>query len=275
MQKKFLKGNNIKMKIVTYKMVYLLLFTVLSIQGRNFMNNFKIKKIIDLSHTLTAENPTWDGSCGFNLSTTLDHHECSSETKYKLHALYLKKAGVGTHIDAPLHCFPDQAPVAELPLENFFVKAYIIDVSSISSAEYKISADDIVSFEKLHGSIQENSLVIAYTGWSKYWSDSKKYRNENKDGIMQFPSYSAEAVQLLVNRNVAGIAIDTLSPDCPGSGDPVHRLILSNNKYIIENIANAHLLPSVGAYVIALPLKINATEAPIRIVGLIPEDYVA
>ncbi len=236
------------------------------------MNDFKIKKIVDLSHTLTAENPTWDGSCGFDLSTTQEHQECTTETKYKLHAMHLKKAGAGTHIDAPLHCFAGQAPVADLPLESLIVKACVIDISAKASADYLLSVDDIISFEKLYGRIPENTLVIANTGWSKYWPDSKKYRNENKEGIMQFPSFSAEAVQLLIDRKVAGIALDTLSPDCPGSGDPVHRLILSKNKYIIENIANCDQLPAIGAYVIALPLKINATEAPVRIVGLVFEN---
>ncbi len=48
--------------------------------------------------------------------------------------------------------------------------------------------------------------------------------------------------------------------------------MLSNNKYMIENIAHADQLPPVGAYVIALPLKIESTEAPVRIVGLIVEN---
>lgn len=240
-----------------------------TIHGQNMM---KIAKIIDLTHTLNAESPTWDGTCGFDLPTTLDHHECSSETKYKLQSLHLKKAGIGTHIDAPLHCFPNASSVAALSLENLIVNAYVINVSSKAHSNYKISVDDIIEFEKIHGPIQNNSLVIVYTGWSKYWPDSKKYRNENQQGIMQFPSLSAQAAELLIERNVAGIAIDTLSPDCPGSGDPVHRIMLSNNKYMIENIAHADQLPPVGAYVIALPIKIESTEAPVRIVGLTFEN---
>ena len=251
------------------KVLSWLLLTVFIIQGQDFMTNLKIRKIIELTYTLNAQSPTWDGSCGFDLPTTLDHHECTSETKYKLQAMHLKKAGIGTHIDAPLHCFPGQAADAALPLENLMVKACVIDVSSKISANYILSADDIISFEKKYGQIPENALVIAYTGWSTYWNDSEKYRNENKQGIMQFPSFSAQAAQLLIARNVAGIAIDTLSPDCPGSGDPVHRIMLSNNKYIIENIANGDQLPPVGAYIIALPLKIESTEAPVRIVGLV------
>lgn len=251
------------------KILFFLISVSTAIQGQNMI---KIDKIIDLTHTLTAESPTWDGACGFDLPTTLDHHECSTETKFKLQALHLKKAGVGTHIDAPLHCFPNTASVASLSLENLIVKAYVINVSSKADSNYKISVDDITEFEKIHGPIQKNSLVIVYTGWSKYWPDSKKYRNENQQGIMQFPSLSAQAAELLIERNVAGIAIDTLSPDCPGSGDPVHRMMLSHNKYMIENIAHADQLPPVGAYVIALPIKIESTEAPVRIVGLTFEN---
>lgn len=232
----------------------------------------KITKIIDLTHTLNAESPTWDGSCGVDLATINEHYECTSETKYKRQSLHIKKTGAGTHIDAPLHCFPNAISTAALSLENLIVKAYVIDVSAHANSDYKISVTDVIQFEKTHGTIEKNSLVIVYTGWSKYWPDSKKYRNENQQRIMQFPSLSAQAAELLVERGIAGIAIDTLSPDCPGSGDPVHRIMLSNNKYMIENIAHADQLPPVGAYVIALPLKIESTEAPVRIVGLIVEN---
>lgn len=254
------------------KKIFLLLSVICTIQGQEFMKSLKISKIIDLTHTLDAKNPTWDGSCGFDLPTTHDHHECASETKYKRQALHLKKTGVGTHIDAPLHCFAGQAPVAALPLENLIVPAIVIDVSSKAASNYIISANDILYFEKKYGKISENSLVIVYTGWSKQWLDSKKYRNANDKEVMQFPSFSSQAAQLLIDRNVAGIAIDTLSPDCPGSGDPVHRIMLSNNKYIIENIANCDQLPPIGAYVIALPIKIESTEAPVRIIALLMKE---
>ena len=51
---------------------------------------------------------------------------------------------------------------------------------------------------------------------------------------------------------------------------PGHKLLFSKNKYIIENMANLHKLPARGAYVIALPLKIEkGGEAPARVVGLV------
>jgi kynurenine formamidase len=42
------------------------------------------------------------------------------------------------------------------------------------------------------------------------------------------------------------------------------------NIYIIENIANCQHLPPKGAFVMALPLKIEkCNEAPARVIGLV------
>jgi len=46
--------------------------------------------------------------------------------------------------------------------------------------------------------------------------------------------------------------------------------MLGNGKYLIENIANAHMLPLVGSYLLFAPLLIvGGTEAPVRLIGLI------
>lgn len=70
-----------------------------------------------------------------------------------------------------------------------------------------------------------------------------------------------------------GLGIDTLSPDRPGAGYPVHQLFLGAGKYLIENVANAVKLPAVGSYILALPLKLlQGTEAPLRLVALINKE---
>ena len=108
--------------------------------------------------------------------------------------------------------------------------------------------------------------MIFWTGWDRYWKQPEKYRNN-----LVFPSISVEAADfLLTERNITGLGIDTLSPDNPANGYPVHKLILGANKYIVENIANAGSLPPVGSYSLVLPMKIkDGTEAPVRMVGLI------
>lgn len=113
--------------------------------------------------------------------------------------------------------------------------------------------------------------MIGHTGWSRYWNEPEKYRNLNDKGEILAPTFSRDVGQLLLDRNVIGIGIDTLSPDDYGRGYPIHQMLLSADKYIIENLTNLDKLPKKGAYLIAFPPKIlGGTEAPIRAVALIP-----
>jgi kynurenine formamidase len=174
-------------------------------------------------------------------------------------------AGIGTHMDAPSHCIPGGIGIDQIPLEQLLVPCVVIDVSAQAFDQYQVSVDEILAFEQRHGKIPEHALVIFYTGWEKFWHDPEKYRND-----YHFPCLSKEVAQWLLDRNVAGMGIDTLSPDRPETGFWVHQLLLGAGKYIIENVANAKSVPATGAYSLALPIKAkDATEAPMRLVAII------
>lgn len=221
-------------------------------------------RIIDLTHALDVSAPTWSGGCEFNLDTLVDYPDCETEVKFRVQCLKMN-AGIGTHIDAPAHCFPHGSTISDLALEQLAVPCVSIDVSDKSHELYSLMPEDIMSFEAQYGLIPTNSLVIVYTGWDKYWNEPTKYHNQHV-----FPSVSSQAAQLLLERGIAGLGIDTLSPDRPNEGYEVHRLLLGANKYIIENVANASALPPIGSYCLALPLKIvEGTESPIRLIALV------
>jgi len=222
------------------------------------------RKLIDLTHTLNASVPTWNGSCGFEQALKMDYEQGCRVQAIKMHA------GVGTHMDAPSHFIRDGLSVADIPLENLIVPVCVLDVSNKCHPLYMISEADILAYEKTFQQIPEKCLVIAYTGWDKYWQTPSKYRNQNKNGHMEFPGFSKKAAEMLVERNVAGIGIDTLSPDGSDMTFPVHHTILGSGGYIIENLTQCNQLPPMGAYVITLPLKAeNGTESAIRAVGLV------
>ncbi|MDP1607818.1 MAG: cyclase family protein [Chlamydiales bacterium] len=222
------------------------------------------KHYIDLTHPLSPNVPTWNGSCGFCLEIKKDYSDMFRVQQIKMHA------GVGTHMDAASHRFQGGKSIADIPLKQLlFTPIHVIDVSQKAHADYEISVSDMEEYEKTYGSIPENALVIGFTGWHRFWQDPKKYRNVDSRGQMHFPAFSADAAKYLVSRNIAGIAIDTLSPDCLDTTYPVHHHLLANNKYIIENIADCSLLPPQGSYGIALPLRAEeATESPIRLVAV-------
>lgn len=220
--------------------------------------------IIDLTHVLKTSNPTWNGSCGFEQTIVKDYTGSDADVKFRVQKINMH-AGIGTHIDAPAHCIPKGKTIDQLSLEDLCVPCCMVDISKKAHESYSLTIDDIFAFEDNHGKISPETCIIVHTGWDRFWDYSDKYRNDYK-----YPSISKEAAELLLERNVAGIGIDTLSPDRPESGFIVHHLFLGAGKYIIENIAHANKLPPKGAYSLALPLNNEAgTEAPLRLVGMI------
>jgi kynurenine formamidase len=225
--------------------------------------NFNDLNFIDLTHPLSPDIAQWDIGCGFQHNNHIDYSDSKTEIKFRAQQLTMS-AGIGTHMDAPAHCFPKGACIADIPLSQLIAPCVVINVAAQAHEKYQVTTDDINQFETEFGKITQNTFVIICTGWEQLWSQPEKYRNN-----LIFPCISKQAAEILMDRNVCGIGIDTLSPDCAGSGFPVHQLFLGAGKYIVENIAHAHQLPAKGAYSFVLPIKIKeGTEAPVRLIAM-------
>lgn len=221
------------------------------------------KTIIDLTHSLNENIPTWDGEKGFNLSISCNYSDCIEPNTFKINKI-LMNAGIGTHIDAPSHMIEGGKNIDDLDLMGLITTCVVIDVSKKVDENYIITTKDVEEFEKENGIITENSFVIFYTGWEKYWSQKEKYINNHK-----FPSLDINTALLLLDRNISGIGTDTLSVDTGKDGFPVHIKILGAGKYLVENIRSASLLPKTGAQIFIAPIKIEGgTEAPVRLFGM-------
>lgn len=221
-------------------------------------------KIIDLTHSLHSSIPTWDGDCGFAHHIHKDYRS-EAEFQFRTHTIQMCE-GIGTHIDAPAHCFKGAKTIADLDLNDLIVPCVIVNVSHKVHDKMIVTPEDIIEFEKVHRVIAAGSFVIINTGWAQFWGEPDRYHN----GLI-FPCLSEDTALLLLNREIVGLGVDTLSPDRPELGYPVHKLLLGSGKYIIENVMQADQLPPVGSYSMAMPMKIkDGTEAPIRLVGLIP-----
>ena len=221
-------------------------------------------EIIDLTHPLSPSTPSWDGNCGFTHDTTIDYEDCETLVKFRVQKITMY-AGIGTHIDAPAHCMPGGLTTDALDLKNLVEPCVAIDVSKESHESYLMPVEAIHVFERKYGKINAGSFVIIRTGWDNFWKEPEKYRNN-----LVFPSISQEAAILLIERNVVGLGIDTLSPDLSDSGYPVHHAFLSAGKYLVENVANSSKLPPHGGFSLAMPMRIEGgTEAPTRLIGLV------
>ena len=221
-------------------------------------------KLIDLTHALRPDIPTWSGGCGFNHDVHIDYSDCQGEDQFRVMKVKMH-AGIGTHMDAPSHCIPGGRFIHDFDINDLVMPCIVMDVSGQCHERYSLSVHDILDFERIHGPIPPGACVMIYTGWSRFWHTPLKYHNNHV-----FPSISAEAAKILLERGVSAIGIDTLSPDRPEDGFPVHRLFLGADKILIENVAHLDSMPPAGSFVMVLPMKIeNGTEAPVRLVGLL------
>jgi kynurenine formamidase len=174
-------------------------------------------------------------------------------------------AGIGTHMDAPSHMIAGGKCIHDFDVTDLIMPCVVIDVASTCHERYSLSTQDVLDFESTHGVISKGFCVMVKTGWSQFWSTPLTYHNNHV-----FPSVSWQAADLLLDRGISALGIDTLSPDRPEDGFKVHKTLLGANKIIIENVANLEAMPPTGSFVMALPIKIkNGTEAPMRLVGLI------
>ncbi len=218
---------------------------------------FQKAMIIDLTHALSAQIPSWDGSLAFSLR---NEDQISMLTS------------TGTHIDAPAHFIKEGMTIDQLPIHRLFGPACVIDVSKKADADYQVSPQDVEEYEAKYGPIPEHSIVVGYTGWSRHWNNPKAYRNADSSDLPHYPTFAASTIELLLTRKIAGVAIDTLALEPINSSFPAHQLLLGSGKFIIENLANASQLPPKGAYILALPLKIEKCgEAPARVFAILQE----
>ena len=224
---------------------------------------FSARRMVDLTHDLHRDMPFWPGTAPFVIERLADY-----DKGYRMHRFSLWE-NIGTHIDAPAHFIEGGASVNELGLNDLVASVAVINVQDrvALDPDYQLSVQDVLTWEERNGRVLPGSLVVMNTGWYKKFSDPKAYVNQDETGVLHFPGFSVAAAQLLVERDVAGIGIDTLSLD-PGNdlSFPVHKIILEAGKFQVENMNNLDALPAVGAVTVigVLPVK-DASQAQARI----------
>ena len=131
----------------------------------------------------------------------------------------------------------------------------------------------VEEWEKRHGKIPAGAIVLLRTGWASRWPDVQRYRNQDAQGKMHFPGFSAESVKFLLDRKVSGLGCDTLSVDYGASTDyAVHHLGLGAGLYNLENLSDLSQVPEAGAFLIVAPIKLEGgSGGPVRVFALLEE----
>jgi kynurenine formamidase len=193
-------------------------------------------------------------------------------------ARYAASEHGGTHLDAPIHFSEGKQSVDEIAVSKLVGSAAVIDISAAcaQNTDYRLTVEDITGWEKAHGEIPNEAIVLIRTGWGKFWGDKKKYLGTDTPGDvanLHFPGIGREAAEFLAKqRKIDCLGIDTASMDYGPTKDFIaHQILNGANIFGLENVANLDRLPAKGATLIALPMKIKGgTGAPVRIIAILP-----
>ncbi len=235
-------------------------------------------KIVDLSHPFDDKTIYWPTSPSNFKLTKLSHGQAPGGYFYAANEFCTPEHG-GTHLDAPIHFYERGKTADQISLRQLIAPGAVVDVSAkaANDPDYRLSVEDLKAWEKKHVAIPPGSILLLHTGWGKRWPDRKRYLGDDTPGDaskLHFPSYGKEAAEYLIQqRRVAALGVDTASIDYGPSKDfIVHRIASAAGVPGLENLAELDKVPEVGAWIVALPMKIaGGSGGPLRIVALIPQ----
>lgn len=241
-------------------------------------------RVADLSHVLHGEFPAWfkegqavgrqapDGTEIIGPASV----EIEDVFTFSTHRVNLKKISywehVGTHMDAPSH-FSEGSGCDEIPAEDLVRPLAVIDLKAKAAEDplALLTLEDVKAWEAEHGPLPQGACVALNSGWAKHVG-TDKFFSPDADGKRRQPAFHVEAIEyFLEEREVAGIAIDTLSFDNQRSpGNDVHYRWLGSERWGVENVANLDDVPAAGATIVIGQPKIKGgTGGPNRIFALV------
>ncbi|MCW4051311.1 MAG: cyclase family protein [Candidatus Bathyarchaeota archaeon] len=232
----------------------------------SFSSLIKDYRVVDLSHTFEESMPRPQVPYGHIPWKSYEKGDAFNTY------MFLVFEHAGTHVDAPIHLGGVEGhAIDEIPLESWMGDLCVLDMTHKQEREF-VTIDEVKAWEKTHGEINEDEMVLFNFGWESRWTTD--YGVENQIYLKDNPGLSEEAARYLVSKKIKLVGGDT--PTIDSDADPeehAHRVLLPSGVLIIENVSNLDKLPPRGAYLMALPLKIkDGTGCPVRAVAFIPKD---
>ena len=181
----------------------------------------------------------------------------------------------GTHISTQSALFDQGSGPDSIAPEALVAPAVVVDSRSSAGVDpdHALTLDDIDEWERRHGKIAAESIVLLLTGWRRYWDEPERFINLRADGVMHTPGFTPEAVSFLMERRGAvGIGTDTHGVDAGRDPDlKASRQALSRGALVLECLNNLEQLPAKGTTLVIgrLPL-VGGSGSPACVLALVP-----
>jgi arylformamidase len=207
-------------------------------------------KIIDLTQTL---GPGVRGFSSEPVRTISQGGWNASTLKIYSHS--------GTHIDAQPHFDAGTMGIDRIPVENFIVDCWLIDLTGIAPKTL-ISPRDL---GKISDKVSSGDGLLLKTGWGKYIGNPEIYRDA-------LPALSEDFVNWCIGSGVRLIGVETPSVSDVNNIPEltrIHTQLLKAGIIIVEGLINLDKISVEKVRFIALPIKIeNGDGAPCRAIAI-------
>lgn len=225
---------------------------------------------VDLTYELNPDTPRWRG---FGEMKTKPIYTFSTTCPFHSDHYFLPSGQFGTHVDAPSHFHKGARSLDQIQLQECVYPLVVIDKSPEckKNADYELTIDDILDWEKIYGTIPDNAFVAFRSDWSLR-DDLNNY-----DAMSQphYPGWKLETLQWLVaNRHIGAIGHETSDTDSPaanvccGTGESY---ILQEDKIQVELMTHLNQVPPTGAIIfVTFPKVTKATGFPARVFAVFP-----
>jgi kynurenine formamidase len=259
------------MRIPVWLLVALIsLIGVLLIRPVQAQTSLRNWQVIDLTQPLSAQMPLWSDDPAIEITPWASY----DKDGYFINRLTIGEHS-GTHWGTANTFIAGATSAEQVPVRKLVGPAVVVDIraQAAQNPDYRLSLQDLQTWEAAHGSVPAGSFVLLWTGWQDRWSDPAAFLNQDANGVLHFPGFGAEVAEFLVaQRQIAGLGTDTHGAD-PGN-DQVYgasTAIYQANGLILECLGGLDQLPAVGTTLVigGLPIQ-GGSGSPARLLALLP-----
>ncbi|GAA0178877.1 cyclase family protein [Clostridium sediminicola] len=212
-------------------------------------------QVLDLSHTFENGMPVFPGAPEPTFQQIGDVK--NNDDTYQI-IKFDMITHLGTHIDCNTHVSKEGYYTDTQDMGFFIGKGIVIDCSSYGKGE-KIGMEIFDNID-----VSDKEFILIYCDWAKYWGQEAFFG--------EFPYLSEEVVEFVRDHDtIRGIGFEYASIDPLSDADlKLHKILMTKEKTIIENLTNLDKLLNKEFTFIAMPLKFKGGEgSPVRAVAII------
>lgn len=198
--------------------------------------------IIDLSHEIASGDLGLSGETPQLINVKGINTDGYAMTRISMHS------HTGTHIDAPSHMIAGAKSLTDFPLSKFQGRAMVVNCKQYIKQEIPLSY-----LKNFKDSLNDSEFIILNSGWYKKWNTPGYFDH--------YPVLSEEAALWLTNFKLKGIGLDMISIDPIQSQTvPIHKIMLSQEILIIENLNNLDAVASNSFIFQSFPIKYSGID---------------